>query len=263
MKKKFCFVTILFCVLTVVNMQIIYAEIVYDDGQLHNLNSPTTEPISVRNNFFNQPTTLNINGSSHYILSVSDASRVNMYGGSFDTYGMAAHDNSSIFFYDGFINGNLEGGYNSFVEVSGGVIGTLWGNGYADVSMLDGQIETVWADTYSSVSLHSGNINLLKGTGSSNTFVYGGIIRNLYLQESSNLTLYGSGFQIDGIDVEYTTYYTNNRAIDAVLTGTLVNGDPINAPLEMWNYSTITFEPVPEPCTILLLGLGGLLIKKR
>jgi len=45
------------------------------------------------------------------------------------------------------------------------------------------------------------------------------------------------------------------------LTGTLLSGDPINNQFRIGNNAKIVL--VPEPATIVLLGLGGLALLRR
>jgi len=46
------------------------------------------------------------------------------------------------------------------------------------------------------------------------------------------------------------------------LTGTLANGDALNSPFSLFQPGAdILF--IPEPATVLILGLGGLLLRGR
>ena len=70
-------------------VQSTFANIVYDNGQVNELNGNTAEYIYVRNNFFNQPTTLNITGGNHssptttiaYTLYVEETSHGALHDG--------------------------------------------------------------------------------------------------------------------------------------------------------------------------------------
>jgi len=80
------------------------------------------------------------------------------------------------------------------------------------------------------------------------------------------LTIDGSDFAVDGTDVGYIElssilggFYAEepNRR----LTGTLRNGDPLNSKFRIGSSAKIVL--VPEPATLLLIGLGGLMLSRR
>ena len=68
-------------------------------------------------------------------------------------------------------------------------------------------------------------------------------------------------FKVNGLAVAYNTTYYGER--QGILTGVLQHGTEISIDLRNTQNAGITFVEIPEPCTLLLLGLGGLLIRKR
>jgi len=80
------------------------------------------------------------------------------------------------------------------------------------------------------------------------------------------LTIDGSDFAVDGTDVGYTELYSIlglNASDEPIrrLTGTLFNGEPINNDFHIGSNAKIVL--IPEPATLLLLGLGGLSLAHR
>jgi hypothetical protein len=88
----------------------------------------------------------------------------------------------------------------------------------------------------------------------------------------SLITLDGYNFQVNGQSIGYGAMASDyavpgsdhygNPCLTGTITGTLVNGNILNNQFYIFDEADITF--VPEPATILLLGLGSsALLRKR
>ena len=207
---------------------------IFDDGEVHDVDYVVQGTIDVQDDSFSGDfTTVNFlpNGMLDWDFHAWDNSQINISGGIM-TKTFYAFDNSRITFSDGTI-GAVCACDNSFVDISGGSI-----------------TDNLRADDNAQIICSGGSIGneILAGDLS------GGIVYN------STITFFGSNFAIDGEIVSYGQYfykdYQNGR-----LSGKLANGDIIDNNFHIVDGASIIL--IPEPTTLLLLSLGGLLLRKK
>jgi hypothetical protein len=173
-------------------------------------------------------------------------------------------------------------GYGNIIA-GGTIIGDL-----SDISftMTNGTIDgDVWTETFSPIisggtingNLHAtdcGPIILTGGlvTGNfisdgCNSIISGGKIEgNLIAATADSITISGANFAIDGTPIgngSIGSILSGNYADEPLrrLTGTLLNGDPLDCQIQIGDGASI--DLVPEPATLLLIGLGGAMLRKR
>ncbi|MGB2809719.1 MAG: PEP-CTERM sorting domain-containing protein [Sedimentisphaerales bacterium] len=135
--------------------------------------------------------------------------------------------------------------------ISGGYLGQhLEIYGYGDVTISGGVIE-----------------GYLSAGGYSNVDILGGLFGdNLYsftFLENAVGTFFGTDFQINGSFVGHGMWTGEVLQDRFRLTGILANGTSIDNYVSLLDEATTMVLAVPEPTTLLLLGLGGLVLRKR
>jgi hypothetical protein len=224
------------------------AVLVFNDGGTHIINYAVYEPVYVDQSAPGVGTKVDLldGGLIQAWIDAHQDSRVNILGGrvsgSVNAYG-ASH----IAVVGGEIGGPVYCRENSRLDISGGSMGA-------------------WVQSLSSseVTISGGEINLfVEAWDNSRVTISGGTIGGRIAAIRDGLiTLVGSNFAVNGTPVGYGDF-ASDYAINGTLTGILANGDILNNTFSLIHPGAdITF--IPEPGTILLLGLGGLgVLRKR
>jgi hypothetical protein len=147
-------------------------------------------------------------------------------------------------------------------------VSSFGANNNSQVTMSDGLVRDYFiAYLNSQVTISGGRVgNIFHAGDSSHVTMTGGTLGGIIdLEYQAVLKLDGCNFAIDGIPFssgEVTSIlggYWRNEPY-RLLTGTLANGDIINNQFRIGDAAKIII--VPEPATLLLLGIGGLLFRK-
>jgi len=146
--------------------------------------------------------------------------------------------------------------------------GGIWHIGigvYGTLNISGGEIKNIEAVEISTINMTGGNVYSLEMKNFSMTYLYGGQINTLasdqmaFWQPSGQTDLNG---WIQFFCREYD-YDTDAR----ILTGTWEDYSDFSIQLlnigTIPTYDQIEFHIIPEPGTIILLGLGGIFLKRR
>lgn len=231
---------------------------------------------------------LNISGGiiDGYVASFSD-SQINISNGTINN-DLLGNDSTYIKVTGGEIangGGNLEMSDTSELLFAGGQVGISGGTSASDVRIEDsafatitgGNIERLLLFDYGEAEITGGTIGYVSWQiaallhQQSITHVYGGdFIGEIrlganpnWLDESCELFVHGTNFKINGLPVEYGTFTNSNgqNYTDYYLTGTLETGEAISNYIFVYDNSSLVL--IPEPATLALLALGGLLLRRQ
>ncbi|MGA1979347.1 MAG: PEP-CTERM sorting domain-containing protein [Sedimentisphaerales bacterium] len=226
------------------------------DGQIHNITSEFNDDVRVDYQTPGMKTTVNILGGGgtglSHSLTVYEDGFVNIFNESMVGY-VCAVGRSQVSIFGGCIGlGGVVAMNSSQVNISGG-----WIN--SGVSGIGGQ-----------VNISGGSIcnpGWLEVYGTCRTYLSGGsIYSDLNLNSDGILTIYGSDFAVNSQPVGYGELTSllggwYNMEPCRRLTGMLASGHQIDNDFYIGENAKIVL--VPEPATLLLLGLGAVMIRRK
>jgi hypothetical protein len=232
------------CILTIANF--VSADAVYfDDGQIHSINNSIYQDdiIWLDKNTYNEPGTHFelLSGGKVGLIMPYNKSTVTINGGSLGSLNVAidTHGDNIITINSGSISGDVAANNNSRIYMNGGSL----------------------VGSFSDIIVYGTGICEIKG---------GSIEGALAAGEAGFIYLYGSNFSVNGQSLhygdklrDYGFFVEENGMITGTVTGTLLNGSEMNN--NYWISPTTEGDIIiiPEPVTLLLLALGGLVLRKK
>jgi len=237
----------------------VWADMVFNDGGPHTINSVVRDNVMVYNSSLDKPTTANLvtGGTITYNLFVYDSSKANIFDGVIN-YQLFAFESSQVSVSGGIIGDTLFAHENSLINISNGSIYNyldITHNSQANIS--GGTIGNIYARQYSQVDISGGTIqgNFTSDYFSSANITGGTIGGSICVRDQSQLTIYGSGFN----------YPYGTITGSGTLTGMLASGELINNDFSTIGNARIVLTPVPSAVILGSLGLtfSGWLLRRR
>ena len=150
--------------------------------------------------------------------------------------------------YDTFLMTGGQGEDLSFSDWSTGTINDT----DPIIGEMDGGIWEVTTYSYSELTINGGEINDLESYHESLIHIYGGQILGDLTVYNSTAWVHIYGYDFGGSSSVVTGFWADNTPFSINLVD-----DGIST------YNQIVFHIIPEPATLLMLGLGGLVLRNK
>ena len=262
--KRLILSMVLIVIVSVNSVGLADMQIELDDGGSHTLDDNTYQDFSVRLDFFT------FNDPGTHINLVNNGAVGSLY----------AYKEASIEMSGGSVGFNVTSRGNSTVNVSGGAIGYhLISQGNGIVNLTNGSVGSgLQAWNNSIINMSGGIIGDRVGAWEEALItISGGTINNGFtLHKDAFIYLVGTDFEVNGNPLvagdklsDFGTRIANSEHdyFTGTITGTLLDGSSLNNDFMIFNleYSAGIGDifVIPEPGTLVLFGLGGLLLRKK
>jgi hypothetical protein len=273
MGKNNLTIWVMVVIVSLVNPPVL-ATIHFNDGQTHNIDYLIEDDIWIDYQAPDMKTTVNwLNGALRRTLGDTvgmvawEESRLNVLGGSIDCL-LLAKDSSQVDILGGVIR-ILHAYESSQITISeDGSIWELHALSSRPIIISGGSVSRMFVNDGGQVDMFDGGVLSflqINGADDSKMNIFGGqITSDIQVVSNGVLTIYGSDFAINGVPFGYgeIPFSLYPPAYDHHLTGVLANGGYIrsNFYLQDQNCKIVL---VPEPSTLLLLGLGVLILRRK
>ena len=236
------------------------------NAEFENLSGRQNSTITVNNGssireisaYNNSTLTINSGSLGEWGIYGTDNSLISMYGGS--TWHYSIYRTSTGFLYGGSVTEGISAGGDATLTMKNGTV--------KDYSTQNNALGVIEGGTVE---------NIITAFGDSHIDIKGGeILNQLRVFENGEINLYGSDFYVNGDPIAYgegifevfgdTLAFSGSR-YSGRITGTLADGTLLDNDFYIYNIGSwegvADIYIIPEPTTLLLLGMGGMLIGKR
>ena len=172
---------------------------------------------------------------------------------------VSVHNDATVDMSGGMVTSQLTAYDFSTGNVSGGILEAIISTDTSTVN-LSGAMQIVGLGVSSSgtVTMFGGSVVLMEVGSSNPVNLHGGVISD-YLKAVSTVNIYGYGFEYDPLAGDHrggqlTGFWVDDTPFSIDLYYLKAPGGPF---IDTWSHITL----IPEPATILLLGLGAINIR--
>jgi hypothetical protein len=178
---------------------------------------------------------------------------------------VGVYSNATVDMTGGMVTSQLTAYDFSTVNISGGILEAIISTDTSTVNLSGStQVVGLGVRNLGTVNMFGGNVGLIDAWNHSTVNLRGGTISNYLLaygDESLTVNIYGYGFDYNPLAGDYrggqlTGFWVDDTPFSIDLYYDDTPGGPV---IDTWSHITL----IPEPATILLFGLGIVLLRKR
>lgn len=215
--------------------------------------------------------------SYHTYGILYDTSQVSIVSGGTISSFLDAYDSSTANISSGYVS-SLAAWNSSTVDISGGTVRDLSPSDYSKINISGGSItENFNIFNFSTVDISGGSISYFLGARNSSAVnISGGSVSYLYTEDNGDVDISGGSVSsLYAIDSSVVSFHGRNFSISGglvldgervlglgILSGEWMDGTPWAVDI-LQNESSVTILVVPEPGTLLLLGIGAVMLRRR
>ncbi len=157
---------------------------------------------------------------------------------------------------------------NSSASIKNGSVWEVWAYDSSTIAISGGTTWQVYASNDSKVNMSSGKITGYLFARDNSTIIMSGGSVDIFIRVEDNGMLYlgGSNFKVNGFALENGDRLSN-FAKSGTITGILADGSIFNTDFNIYNTGSnagiADIVIVPEPTSLVLVGLGSLMLRRR
>jgi len=172
------------------------------------------------------------------------------------TLGFNSYDSSTVNVWAGNIWGVVNTFDNSTINIIGGTHTSFEINNQSEIKLNGGYVTGLCGYDQSTLFITGGKSESLGGFNQSIIHLSGGLImKTMFMKDSSIINIYGYDFHYD----PFAGHYDSGQ-----LTGYWANGTAFSIDcFDNTTYNHVVFHVIPEPGTVLLFMLGGVVFLKK